>query len=41
MDLVVTTIYKYGASDKKGTAIINIAYTNTGGSEIIPDTEKK
>ena len=37
----IATIYKVGASNVKGTAIINIAYTNTGGSEIIPDSANK
>ena len=37
----ITTIYKVGASDQKGTAIINIAYMNTGGSEIIPAPENQ
>jgi len=31
-----TTIYKVGASNEKTTATIQIAYSNTGGSEIIP-----
>ena len=37
----ITTIYKVGASDAKGTAIINVAYMNTGGSEIVPDAADK
>jgi len=28
----ITTIYKVGASDKKGVAVINVDYSNTGGS---------
>lgn len=28
----ITTIYKVGASDAVGKAIINVAYVNTGGS---------
>ncbi len=34
-----TTIYKYGASDKKSKATLQIAYYNTGGSEIVPTNE--
>lgn len=33
----IATVYKVGASNAKETAIINVAYSNTGGSEIIPD----
>jgi hypothetical protein len=32
----ITTIYKIGASDEKTTAVIDVTYSNTGGSEIIP-----
>ncbi len=31
----ITTIYKYGASDTKTKAVIQVAYYNTGGSEIV------
>ena len=30
----ITTIYKVGASDTKGTALINVPYNNTGPSDI-------
>ena len=37
----IATVYKVGASNAKETAIINVAYSNTGGSQIIPDSVNK
>lgn len=31
----ITTIYSIGASSGKSSAIIQVAYANTGGSEIV------
>lgn len=36
----ITTIYKLGVSDEKSQGVIQVFYSNTGGSEITPINAK-